>query len=229
MQLRLVATTYILLFLAGCASTPQAPVTFSVTKFADPNIRVGVAMTPPKRADTYFPGANCLLCMAAASAMNSSLTTYTQALPVDEVATLKSEIAALLRKKGATVKIIDEAIDIDGLPKSSLDGTNLAKKDYRQFKTKYDIDKLYVINIQTIGMLRTYSAYFPTSEPKAVITGSGFIVNLADNSYDWFEPINILRAAEGKWDEPPKFPGLTNAYFQAIEAGKDNLKKPLTP
>jgi hypothetical protein len=31
-------------------------------------------------------------------------------------------------------------------------------------------------------------------------------------------------SAQGEWDEPPKFPGLTTAYYQAIELAKDKIK-----
>jgi hypothetical protein len=37
--------------------------------------------------------------------------------------------------------------------------------------------------------------------------------------------VNIIKAAEGNWDEPPKFPGMTNAYFQTIELARDRLRE----
>ena len=36
----------------------------------------------------------------------------------------------------------------------------------------------------------------------------------------------VARGTEGTWDEPPKFPGLTNAYYQALETAMDTVKKP---
>jgi len=35
-----------------------------------------------------------------------------------------------------------------------------------------------------------------------------------------------VKSAEARWDEPPKHPGLTKAYFQALEVGKETLTKP---
>ena len=52
------------------------------------------------------------------------------------------------------------------------------------------------------------------------------MVNLKTNAYEWYSPIDINKAA-AMWDQPPKFPDLTNAYFQAIELGKDAVLKPL--
>jgi hypothetical protein len=43
---------------------------------------------------------------------------------------------------------------------------------------------------------------------------------------DWFEKVDIRSTATGAWDEPPKFSGLTNAYFQVLERGKDALTVP---
>ena len=223
-----VAISFFALVLGGCAGVPQASVPFSPAKIADPAVRVGVAMAPLPKVDTYFPGADCLLCLAAASVANSSLTSYTQTLRGDDLSNVKVEIADLLRKKGANVKMIAEDIRIADLPSARVEGPNLAKKDYTSLRNKYEVDKLVVINIVNLGMWRTYSAYFPTSEPKAVVSGEGFMVNLTDNSYDWFTRISIFRSAEGKWDEPSTFPGLTNAYFQAVEVAKDSLKKPFT-
>ena len=181
------------------------------------------------KADTFFPGADCLLCIAAASIANSSLTAHTKTLAIDDLLAIKGEIAALIRKKGASVKVIDEDLKVNDLPGAKSDAPNAAKKDFTSLKSKYNVDKLLVINLATVGMWRTYAAYFPTSEPKAIVAGLGYVVNLSNNTYEWYEPINILRATEGKWDEPPKFPGLTNAYFQAIESSKDSLKKPFLP
>jgi hypothetical protein len=82
------------------------------------------------------------------------------------------------------------------------------------------------VNVATLGFLRTYSAYIPNADPKGVLQGAGYVVNLKTNAYEWFMPVNILKSAEQKWDEPPKYPGLTNAYFQALELGRDSFLKP---
>ena len=38
--------------------------------------------------------------------------------------------------------------------------------------------------------------------------------------------VAIARSSEGPWDEPPKFPGLSNAYFQTVELGRDTFLQP---
>jgi hypothetical protein len=219
----------ILGLMSGCATVPpQGPVEVSQSRLADPAIRIGVMMSPMPKVDTFFPGADCLLCLAAASVANSSLTRHTQALATDDLRSLKSEVSELLRKRGAMVIAINDDLKVRDLPKAKTEGPNRARKDFSALKSQYQVDKLLVIELDTVGMWRTYAAYFPTSDPKAIVSGRGYIVNLADNSYEWYEGFNFLRAADGKWDEPPTFPGLTNAYYQAVEASRDAIKKPFT-
>jgi hypothetical protein len=74
--------------------------------------------------------------------------------------------------------------------------------------------------------VRNYSAYISRGDPIAELVGTISVVNLSTNKYDFYAQINQSRGAEGKWDEPPNFPGLTNAYYAVIESGKDAVQKP---
>lgn len=214
--------------LSGCATPPQPPVGFNAAAVT-PTTRVGVAMTALPKVDTSFPGAGCLLCLATASVANSALTTHANTLPHEDLPKLKALLAEQLRKKGNQVSVIAEPLKIDDLPKASAQGANLAVKDFGSLQKKHDIDKLLVVSIASLGFERTYSAYIATSDPKAVLRGVAFMVDLKTNTYEWYQPLNVLRSADGPWDEPAKFPGLTNAYFQAVEVGKDEVLKPFKP
>lgn len=213
--------------LAGCVTAPQLPVPLAPNALSGSSQKVGVVMTALPKVDTQFPGAGCLLCLAAASMANSGLTSYTQTLPVEDFPQLKEQVAATLRKKGVEVQVIADDVVIGNLPSFSGSGQNVATKDYSAYKTKYGIDKLVVINISAMGFTRNYSSYFPVGEPKASVYGAGYVVNLASNAYEWYTPLNVIKASDTQWDEPPKYPGLTNAYFQVLELTKDQLIKPL--
>lgn len=212
--------------LAGCAGTPQQPVSLSKDLLAPANGRIGVAMTAVPKADTTFPGAGCLLCLAAASAMNSSLTTHTKTLGVEDLPQLKKSVAEQIRKSGVEVVEIDADIKLDDLPRAGASGPNIATHDFSSFQQKYKIDKLVVIDIEWLGFKRNYASYIPTDEPKGTVDGTGFMVNLKTNTYEWYEQLKIIKSSDGNWDEPPKFPGLTNAYYQALELTKDGFLKP---
>jgi hypothetical protein len=212
--------------LVGCA-TPQMPVQLNKDSLGSKSGRVGVAMTALPKVDTELPGAGCLLCLAAASVANSSLTTHARTLPHEDLPNLKNELANVLRKKGVDAMVVAEELKLDALPDAGAKGANVARKDFSALQQKYKIDKLLVIDINALGFVRNYSAYIPTSDPKAQLRGMGYLVNLKTNTYEWYEPVFVLKSADKAWDEPPKFPGLTNAYYQVIELGKDNFLKAL--
>jgi hypothetical protein len=228
-SVRIAGLALALVFLSGCATQPQLPVPLGASAIGAQGGRVGVAMTPLPKVDTQFPGADCLLCLAVASMANNALTAHTKSLPAEDLPMLKELVAEQLRKRDANVRVIAEEVKIDDLPNASAQGPNIARKDFASLQKKYEIDKLLVISIASLGFERTYAAYVPTSDPKALVRGVAFMVDLKTNTYDWYHPLNVLRSADGAWDEPAKFPGLTNAYFQAIEIGKDEVLKPFKP
>jgi len=223
--MRIVLAT-IAALLAGCASAPQPSVALGQDTLGAKSGRIGVAMTSVPKTDTQLLGAGCLLCMATASIANSSLTSHAHHLTAEDLPKLKNYVADLMRKKGTEVTLIEESINLDALPANSSKGQNIAKKDFSSLQAKYGVDKLLVINITALGFMRTYSAYIPTSDPKGFLEGTGYLVNLKTNTYEWYLPVTVSKASDGAWDEPPEFPGLTNAYFQALEIGKDSFTQP---
>lgn len=226
MNSRVAGILIIVAFLAGCATAPQQPIALKDNSLNAQSGSVAVGMTRMPKVDTEFPGAACLLCIAAASIANSSLTEHTQKLSYEDLPKLKQEVADALRKKGVQVVVIAEDLDLESLPAASTSEPNFALKNFTVLKQKLNADRLLVIEVNTLGMVRTYSAYFPTSDPKATLRGAGYIVNLNDNRLEWYLPVGISRGASGPWDEPPKFPGLTNAYYQVIEQGRDAILAP---
>jgi hypothetical protein len=214
--------------LSGCATPPQSPIYLAGTAVGSEAGRLGIAMAPLPEADTHLRGADCLLCLATASIANASLSSYAKTLPKDDLVRLKNEIAELLRKRGTEVVVLAEPVNIDNLPDYEAKVVNVAKKDFSGLRQKYNVDKLLVVHITSLGFLRTYAAYIPTSPPRGLLEGTGYIVNLKNNAYEWYERVNVIRGAEGNWDEPPKFPGLTNAYFQSLEVARDSFLRPFT-
>lgn len=217
----------LVILLSACVSPPQAPISLSRDAIIGQPGRVGIAMAPLPKVDIQVPGADCLLCLAFAYAANSGITSYGQTLPNDDLLALKAEVASILTKKGANIRLIDTELNLSALPDTGSKGPNIASKDFSSLQQKYQIEKLLVIDISALGFTRSYSAYFPTSDPKAMLRGAAYLVNLKNNTYEWYEPIFIVKSADQAWDEPPKYPGLTNAYFQAIEMGRDRIRQPI--
>ena len=216
------------IFLSGCVTKPQLPVDLAPTALKTGNQRIGVAMTQLPKVEVHLPGASCLLCIMTATAANSGLSKHASSLALEDLPGLKDKAAAALRQNGAgTVVVINEPLDIKALLDSSATTPNAAKKNFAPLKQKYGIDMLLVIDINALGFERMYSAYFPTSDPKGLLRGTGYLVNLGTNIYEWYLPVYVAKSADGKWDEPAAFPGLTNAYYQALELGKDAFLQPL--
>ena len=223
---RIVWPSLAALLLSACASNPQLAVPFGDNPLNAQSGRVGVVMTALPKVDTSFPGAYCLLCMAAASAANSSLTKHTHTLGAEDLLTLKDTIAVRLRKRGVDATVIADNLDLKQLKDFSGGGVNVAKKDFRVLKDKYKVDHLIVVDITNLGFVRNYSAYISQGEPTAQIGGTISVVNLSTNTYDFYVSINQSKVAEGAWDEPPNFPNLTNAYYAVVESGKDVVQNP---
>lgn len=216
----------VLAVLGGCASAPQQPLPMSANALKSDGGRVGVAMTALPKVDTAFPGAGCLLCLAVASGVHSKMTDHVRTLPYEDLPDLKKQAAAAITRKGAQAVMIGDEFKLDALNDFKSDQPNFARKDFRPLREKHNIDRLMVVDLSVLGVWRDYSSYIPTSDPKAVVKGSAYMVNLRTNALEWFAPIEIAKAAT-TWDQPPKYPDLTNAYFQAIELGKDVVLKPL--
>ena len=224
-RLAYLAAALALSALGGCASAPQQPISMSAGALSSAG-RVGVVMTALPKVDTEFPGAGCLLCMAVASATNSTLTGHVRTLTHEDLPELKKQAAAAITKKGATAVVIDEELKLDALQNFGGGAQNVATKDFRALREKHNIDRLMVVQVSVLGVWRNYSAYVPTADPKAVLKGAAYMVNLQTTALEWYVPIDVAKSA-AVWDQPPKFPDLTNAYFQALEFGKDAVLKPL--
>jgi hypothetical protein len=156
------------------------------------------------------------------------LSKHAETLTTDDLSRLRQRIADALAKRGATVKVIAEPVNVEALPQAATDAPGFARKNFSALKQKYGVDKLLVIEIHQLGFERTYTAYIPTSDPKALFRGVGYIVDLRTNKLEWYQPVDVRKSADGQWDEPARFPGLTNAYFQALEIGQDTLVRPLS-
>lgn len=208
-------------FLSGCAGTPQMPVTPDSVFWQQPSKRIGVVVSEVPSPNVYLPGASCLLCLAAAEVANSSLSKHTDSLSNDDAKTLKADLQKLLEANDVQVIEVTEPVLVNKLPKFKSEVPNTAKRDFTAYKNRYNISHLLVLDINAVGMQRPYSSYIPTSDPKGYFSALGYLVDLNDNTYEWYKPVNVTKAASEEWNEGPDFPALTNAYYQAIAEGKE--------
>jgi len=213
--------------LGACSTTPPHRAELSTDVVTGKAGKVGVVMSAVPMPDTSFPGASCLLCLAAASVANGTLTKYTHTLATDDVVAYRAAVVNALKTKGADTVEITDVLDVKKLTDVKAPVADSPKKDFKGLKSAYNVDELVVIEVGSLGIERNYAAYIPQGQPAGFVYGKVYIVDLATNAYRWQLDLSVTKQVEGAWSEPPSFPALTNAYFTAIELGKDQILSPL--
>lgn len=227
MQIKLFGVIPLLLILTGCVAPPQTPISLNTDILSNSESRVGVAMDVLPSPNLQLPGADCLLCLAVAAGANSDLSAHSKTLSIKEIAQLKSDAVNSLKTQGREANLIDEPLVIDKLPKTKDLGDGFSKRDFSSFAEQYQLGHMLVVDINAVGMTRPYASYIPTGAPQATVSGNAFLIDLNTNRYEWYLPISLYLGAEGEWNEPKDFPGLTNAYYQVLERLKDMILSPL--
>lgn len=222
-KIKVILLLVVSLSFIGCASTPQPTIPLSQTFYTNKEASVGVYMMPLPKVDTHIVGASCLLCYGIASAANSSLTSHFESLNANDLKILNELVNNRITSKGIRSTLITSDINLKKFKKFKKLDSYFPKIDFRPLKEKLGVSKLVVIDLNTLGAYRPYSAYVPTGDPTGTVMGVVYTIDLATNKYDLYETIDIKINTHGNWDEPPSFPGVSNAYYQAIESAKDKI------
>lgn len=218
------------IFFVGCSSSPKQT-NLSIPKqfYKEGGEKIGLEFNIPDIPKLHIYGASCLLCYAAASAANSSLSSYAKKIDISEVGSFKDTITKQIEGNGKSVILVDEVSDISDLPKLKPKQLGVAEHDHRALKEKLKVDYLLVFQIDQIGFYRPYTNYIPTGNPVGYIAGLIYMVDLESNEYKMYEKIDYKIPAKGEWKEPPNYPGLTNSVYEAIEQFKERSISILTP
>lgn len=221
----LVIATFVLV--TGCASNPQMPISFLSSDLGDDD-KIVILSTEVESPVMDYPGASCLLCLAAAATANASLSKHTKTLPITELTNLSQVAAQVLSDKKIAHEVVETPIILKKIPKHRSKAENSAKFNFGGYKQSHGATHVAVIQINRAGMIRSYSAYAPTDVPKAHVSGVAYIVDLATNTYVSYSNISSYIYAEQVWKESPDYPSLTNAYFQAVDSTADKVKATFT-
>jgi hypothetical protein len=224
MKLTAIFFSLLVLFLTGCATVPkQSNIDFNVQSLKKGE-KIGVYIESVPKITTQFPGASCLLCLGAAAVANSSLTKQVESFKPEALGKIQDTLISQLKNKGVEVVKINEPIK--KLPKIKPTAVAPIDKDYRPYQAQYGIERLIVVSYNQVGVNRPYSAYIPTGGPHVVISANFFMVDLATNTYSLYAPVAITKAPDGAWDVSPKFPAVTNAFYQAEDEAVESITKP---
>jgi uncharacterized protein YcfL len=212
-----------LLVLSGCSSLPPQSKIAADQGLWTSKQKVGIYVGSVPKITTSFPGAGCLLCLASASLANSSLTKQVETYKASQLQKTKENLIAKLKTKDIEVIEVDSLVKESAMKKHPAPPNKHITKDYSIYKTRNNVDQILVVNFSFVGVTRSYSSYIPNGAPLASISAEVYMIDTKTNNYTIFDPINITRGAEGEWDKPPTFPGITNAFYQAEEAAVDQL------
>lgn len=215
-----------ILGVVGCSSiAKQEPVALDTAAYSSSN-SIAIVHTAMPKVDTNFPGAGCLLCIAAANATHSTLTKHVQTLSAADLASLPSELKELLTEDGIQVVVSEDDLVVGDLPKFKSETPNTSTRDFSELAETLGVSKVLVLDFRVLGVQRNYSGYIPNGAPYGYVLGYAYLVDSASNQYQWFAPISVAELVEGEWDEPENFPKLTNAYYMAIEKARDQILAP---
>lgn len=214
------------IFLVGCAATPDEPVALEPGTWSQSVSKVVLFAEDVPEPSVQTPGAGCLLCLATARAVVSSITEHFETLSSEELKDLPTELTRLLEAHDIVV-VSGETQDLKSLPKNKGKKPGQTSKDYSGLAQRYDASHVLVMEIFNLGAVRNFSSYVPTGAPVGVVRGQVSLIDSATNQYLWYLALDVTVNASGQWDEPPTYPGLTNAFYQAMAMAKEKVLKPL--
>lgn len=226
-KIKYVVGVFSIFFLSGCAmSPPQSEVALNTDVLSRDDIKIGIYYEAPEdKATTHIWGANCLLCYAFASALTNGLDSHLEStISTDELDAIKDLVHSQYSSRFANVKLVQLSTPLDDF-KDFEDQLGFADKDLRDVKSELDIDVLVVVQLRSYGAYRSFSDYVPNGDPKGHLAGLLYSVDLNTNAYLQYLSINEKVQPGGPWDEPPSYPNVTTAYYQAVENVKAKIAK----
>jgi hypothetical protein len=211
---------FILLGAAACSTQQPLPLD---AQFYGEKSPVAVLMAPLPQPGLFRIGQQGLLDMAINSEMTSDLGNYVEKLDVSEFKRTQTELASVLEQRGMTPVLVAEPVDAATLPPHEGEKKDFAPHDFRGLREKYHADRALFIEIKQLGFQRSYYGFVPTSDPVAILRGTAMVVDLRTNGLLWYQPLAETRPADGAWDNPPDYPGLTNALYQTMENARRSI------
>lgn len=216
-----------MLSLIGCASTPLPPISLNSSYWEQHDQRLGIYVASAEKPQLYMEGDVRLLDYAIIKAVMSTVSSHFEGLDISDYEKLRDELNGRFSQEGRSVQLIAENLEIDALPAftdpDDADTIYFAKSDYSEFKDKLGVDQLLIIIPRRVGLARPYHGFLPLGDPRAIFEVHGELVDLHTNRLLWNADIKQANFSSGAWDEPPTYPGLTNAFYAALEAARQQV------
>ncbi|MFC4160497.1 hypothetical protein [Chitinimonas lacunae] len=228
-KLALMAATAGMLLLSGCASIQQpVPVKPAFWQGKDQGVAIVVPTLP--KAVAMKVGNQGLLDVAINSALANPLETHLNSLDLSEFNRVAQKINDGLAAKGFSQVTIVNGFDLSKLQefKDQKPGTGFAKQDFRPLAASMNSGKAVVLKVMAAGTVRAYYGFIPLGAPSAKFMVEAQIVNLKDNSLEWYQNFDRTQPVADPWDQSPNFPNVTNAVYQNVDAVVNDIVRELT-
>lgn len=223
-SIKITIVTVLTLLLAACGSTPQPTVALQSNNVgADKKVVFAYVGPEDANGTTHIYGASCLLCYGVAAGLTSSLDTHLETtVDASELEAIRDLVISEYRQHNNDISVVTLDTKVSKLKKFKGD-LGFAPKDFRPFADKFDADVLVLLELTEHGAYRSFSGYIPNGDPQGYVRGLLSTIDLKTNAYIQYLVIDEKVQPDGEWDEPPTFPNVTNAYYQAIENVKQKL------
>ncbi|OFI33578.1 hypothetical protein [Alteromonas lipolytica] len=223
-NIKIALVSALTLLLAACGSTPQPTVPLQ-TNNVGADKRVVFAYVGPEDAKgtTHIYGASCLLCYGVAAGLTSSLDTHLEStVDATELEAIRDVVISEYRQHNSNISLVTLNTEVSKLKKFKGEH-GFAPKDFRPLAESLNADVLVLLEMQEHGAFRSFSGYVPNGDPQGYVRGLLSTIDLKTNAYIQYLVIDEKVQPEGEWDEPTTFPGVTHAYYQAVENVKQKL------
>ena len=233
MVLRGVMSVMVFTLLSGCARIADFDVNPIFWKEKTAHVGIMVAKLP--KARSFELGNQAGVDMQNDPLTTADLNANLSKMDFSDINKLADSFRDELQKQNFAVKRVAGYYDIKHLPlftdKSSQSGSReFAEHDFRQFKSKWKLDKLLVISINMIGVAHDYHVTDPAGEHHGYAQITGEIINLSNNSLEWKRAITQLaRTDVTNWESPSNFPILRRAVHTAFSHAQVNLFRTFVP
>ena len=186
--------------------------------------KISVGRTKPTTPRVSARGAQGILDFAINEGMNNKLNQHLEKTDMSWYSNLQGSFVQKLQQRRMDAKNSSQLINIDNLPTLHQNGDEYADHNYTGFTRQISADKLLLIKISGVGVVRHYYGFIPLDEPKAYCTLSGELIDVNNNHVLWRHKTEVALPIDGKWDEAPNFPNISRAVKNAtITAQQDML------
>tara|TARA_B100000700_G_C14893090_1_gene783676 strand:- start:256 stop:957 length:702 start_codon:yes stop_codon:yes gene_type:complete len=222
--LKITVITALTFLLAACGSTPQPTVALESNNVGvDKTVVFAYVGPEDESGTTHIYGASCLLCYGVAAGLTSSLDTHLEStVDASEMEAIRDLVISEYREHNSDVSVVTLNTEIKKLKKFKGE-LGFAPKDFRPLAETLNADVLVLLELTEHGAYRSFSGYVPNGDPQGYVHGLLSTIDLKTNAYIQYLVIDEKVQPEGEWDEPTTFPGVTNAYYQAVENVKQKL------